>query len=208
MIGMYNNLSNPNGQGSQGSDPESQYQNRMQNMRILNPDLGKDMENKYLPGVGVSRVPVPDKLREELTARSDLSDKLAKLELFSREHSGTVLDKATINEGTTLARNAQDAYRRANAQGVFREAEKDFVEKSINSDPTSFFAKYRTLPGYQTTRKLNNDTIKQFYHAYGIKPFNSPQGNSNTIRVKLNSTGQTGTLPADQFDPKLYTKVD
>jgi hypothetical protein len=184
MTQMYGGLNQPQGQGNQGpTDVESQYQNQMQKMRILNPDLGKDMENKYLPGVGISRVPVPDKLREELAARADLSDKLAKLELFSKQHSGTVMDRAAINEGTTLARNAQDSYRRANAQGVFREAEKDFVEKSINSDPTSFLAKYRALPGYQTTRKLNNDTIKQFYHAYGIRPFQS-QG----------SQGQTATM--------------
>lgn len=178
MMGMYNELNNPGAKGESAGGEEAAYQNEMYRMRKLMPDLGKDMENKYLPGVGVARVPVPDKLREELAARSDLSDKLAKLELFSKQHSGEVLDRATINEGVTLARNAQDAYRRANAQGVFREAEKDFVEKSIKSDPTAFFAKYRSMPGYAETRRLNNDTIKQFYHSYGIRPFQEAQGES------------------------------
>lgn len=201
---MYNQMN-----GAHQTQPESAeqgYQDKMQNMRILNPDLGKDMEAKYLPNVGIARVPVPDKLREELTTRKDLSDKLAQLENFSREHSGS-LDPTTVARGRAMAAQVQDAYRTAHQQGVFKESEKKFLESVLSHDPTVFFSKVRALPGYQEARKFNDQTTKQFYKSYGIKPFDSGH-DSGQIRVKLNSSGQTGTIPANEFDPKIYSKVE
>lgn len=170
MAGMYEDLSKP---APKAGSQEEAYVNDMNRKRILLPDQGKVMEARYLPGVGVASREIPDKIRDELTARKDLSEKLAELENFSRKNSGTVMDRKIVNQGGALARNVQDAYRRANAQGVFKESEKDFVEKSIATDPTAFFAKYRTIPGYQTVRKMNDDTIKHYQKSYGVKPFQS-----------------------------------
>ena len=44
-----------------------------------------------------------------------------------------MLDRATINQGHTLAKTVQDAYRRANGQGVFRESEAEFVNSIIET---------------------------------------------------------------------------
>lgn len=175
--------------GPQQGGAEQSYQKRMEDMRILNPDLGKSMESKYLPKVGVATVPIPDKLREELTTRTDLSDKLARLEVFARQHQGTVMDRAVVNQGKALAASVQDGYRLAHQQGVFKESEKNFVGSIINADPTSFFAGARTLPGYKEARKLNDDTIKQYYKSYGIKPFQSEGA----------SEGQTATMGGVQY---------
>jgi hypothetical protein len=207
MSQMYGNMNQPNG-GAQSGSAEQQYQDRMQNMRVLNPDLGKDMQDKYLPGVGVSRVPVPDALREKLAAQSDLSDKLAKLELFANQHQGTVLDRAIVNQGKTLAADAQQAARVAGHQGVFKESDQKFLESMIDPDPTKFGAAIRTLPKYKQLRDSNNSTMKTYFKSYGVKPFESNSGpESGQMRVRLNSTGETGTIPVNEFDPKLYSKV-
>ena len=171
------------------SGEEQSYQQQMQNMRILNPDLGKDMENKYLPNVGVSRVPIPDKLREDLTTRKDLSDKLGQLEMFSKEHSGTMLNRAVVNQGHAMALQVQDAYRRGNAQGVFREAESKFVNSILGADPTSFFSNIRSIPGYTAARKFNDQTVQQYYKSYGIRPFS---GSSQSQQPKQQSGPQEG----------------
>lgn len=191
MMGMYgsmgpqknSNAENADISQSEVSPVEQAHQKRLADLQVLNPELYKTEEAKYIPGVGVTTKPMPDKVIEELTARKDLSQKLAELENFSREHSGTILDRAVINQGAALARGVQDAYRRGNAQGVFREAEKDFVEKSISSDPTKFFSKYRSIPGYQQVRKMNDDTIKTYDKAYGLKPFNSPQADMSNVQT-------------------------
>lgn len=205
---------NPQSPGSQGpSSAEQNYQQEMdktRQMAMVNPSFAeraKDMEARYLPGVGASRIPVPDKLREEISTRKDLSDKLAQLELFSKEHQGTVLDRSIVNQGKAMAAQVQDAYRTAHQQGVFKESEKNFVGSILNADPTAFLANVRTLPGYRQARKFNDETVKQYYKSYGIKPF-SGHSEGNTIRVKLNSTGQTGTIPANEYDPKKYTKEE
>lgn len=188
MSQMYNEMGNAK---AQPTSAEQAYQDRMQNMRVLNPDLGKDMENKYLPGVGASRVPVPDKLREELSTRKDLSDKLAQLELYAKKHSGS-LDPATVAQGKAMAAQVQDAYRTAHQQGVFKESEKNFLESVLHSDPTAFWASARTLPGYRQARKFNDDTVKQYYKSYGIKPFSGEQQGSS-------ESGQTATMGGVQY---------
>lgn len=173
---MFNQMAAPQ---VPASNAEQGYQDKMQNMRILNPDLGKDMEAKYLPGVGIARVPVPDKLREELAMRKDLSDKLSQLENYSRENSGS-LDPTVIKRGKAMAAQVQDAYRTAHQQGVFKESEKNFLESVLKADPTVFFSKVRALPGYQEARKFNDQTVKQYYKSYGIKPFASQQESGET----------------------------
>lgn len=170
---MYEGMSGPQ---QVSNDAEQAYQQRMEHMRVLNPDLGKDMENKYLPGVGASRVPVPDKLREEISTRKDLSDKLAQLEIFAKKHQGTTMDRSIVNQGKAMAAQVQDAYRTAHQQGVFKESEKNFLESILHADPTAFLADIRTIPGYRQARKFNDETVKQYYKSYGIKPFEGHSG--------------------------------
>ena len=166
---------NSGGIGGMSPD-EAQFKHQLQNMRILNPEVGKELESKYLPGVGIASRQVPETLVEQLAARKDLSDKLAQLENFADQNSGTIFNRAIVNQGTALAQSAQDAYRQANKQGVFREAEKEFVNSMLNKDPTAFFTGYRHVPGYIQLRKSNNDTLKQYYKAYGIQPFGAGSG--------------------------------
>ncbi len=193
MTHMYQSMGKQS--SSQGGDAEASHQKMLSDLAVLNPERYKIEEAKYLPGIGIAVKPVPEKVVDEITARKDLSEKLAELENFSREHSGTVLDRKIVNQGAALARNVQDAYRRGNAQGVFKESEKNFVEQSINSDPTAFFSKVRTLPGYQTVRKLNDDTIKHYQKAYGVKPFQQQsQGNQNQAAMEW--------LQANPNDPR------
>lgn len=180
--------------GAQPTSGEDNFNKNLNMVRVMNPAMGKELESRYVPGVGLASNPISEKSRDELIARQNLSSNLAKLENFSRQHSGTVLDRKTINEGAALARNVQDIYRRANAQGVFREAEKDFVEKSIATDPTAFFSKYRTIPGYAETRKINNSSLEALKSGLGIKQFNQGQQAPQSQPRSIVQNGFTYTL--------------
>lgn len=194
LKGMYDEM-NGAGSGKPKSNSEASFVEDMNRKRLLLPDQGKVMESRYLPGVGVASREIPDKVREELITRKDLSEKIAELENFARKNSGTLFDRKIVNQGKALAANVQDAYRRGNQQGVFKPSEAEFVNKSINEDPTAYFSKYRNIPGYQTARKLNEDTVKLYQKSYGVKPFQEEQsGNQNQAAMEW--------LKANSNDPR------
>jgi hypothetical protein len=152
-------------QGAQGN-PEAM----LSALRVLNPAAAKEIEGRYIPGVGMATIPVEQKVRDELAIRNELDQKLSKLERFAKEHEGTTLDRGIVNQGRTLAQDVQDVYRRANGQGVFREGEAKFVNSMISADPTSFWAKGRTLPGYEQIRRGNQVALQNRLRSVGIKP--------------------------------------
>lgn len=178
MMGMYGSMGKP----SQGGSEEQQFQQKLNNEAVLAPERYKIDEAKYLPGIGVAAKPVPDAVVDKLNASHDLANKLAQLENFSREHSNLkdVATPSVQQTGHALANDVINSYRTATHQGVFKEADQDFLEKGFPMDPTVLFAQYRTLPSYRELRKLTNDSINVYHKAYGVKPFNGAgQGGQN-----------------------------
>ncbi len=161
--------------GVHGSGTEEAFNNKMNTLRMLKPDFAKDLEAKYLPGIGVASVPVPEKQRDKIVASKALSRKLAELENFSREHSGTIFDPAVKAKGHALANDVISSYRIATDQGVFKPSDQAFLEKSLPMDPTAFFAKYRTIPAYKEVRRLTDESVDQIQKSYGVKPFGQSQ---------------------------------
>lgn len=181
MIGMYGSM----GRGQPSSSQEQAYQQHMQQMRMMNPELGKDMEAKYLPGVGIAAKEVPQDMIQKLAAGKDLSNKLQNLENFAKQHQGTVLDRATVTQGQVLAADAQQAARVAGHQGVYKESDQKFLESMIDSDPTKFMASVRTIPKYRTLRQQNESTMNTMYKSYGVKPFqdSAPQQQGSQVEA-------------------------
>lgn len=162
--------------GQAGSnDSESAFKAQTQYLRMSGQDaLAKDMEAKHVPGVGQASREVPAEAMKELIGRQDLQHKLHDLQAFSEKHSGDITP-AVVAEGKAKAALVQDAYRRANAQGVFKESEKDFVETILHADPTQFFAKYRAQKGYQQAIRDNMDSLNNLKQAYGLPTQEAPQ---------------------------------
>lgn len=156
--------STPQG-GSQA--PASSAENMLPYLRVLNPESAKEMESRLIPGVGMATIPVPDKVRDELSGRASLQDQVHNLRMWSRQHSGD-LNPADRAYGQALASSVQDAYRRANGQGVFREAEANFVKGIVADDPTTFFNKYRTDPKYKALEDSNNMALNGLKKSYGL----------------------------------------
>jgi len=169
MMGMYQSM----GKGPGGGSPEDAYKKQLSDLSVLAPERYKIEEAKYIPNVGVASQPLPEKMRDELVSRHDLSEKLARLESFAKAHAGTTMDRATVNEGKVLAGEAQNAYRTGTHQGVFKEGDQKFIESLIPSDPTAYFGNTRTLPRYRQLRDSNNSSIQLIHKSYGVKPFQS-----------------------------------
>lgn len=175
MIGqmaMRRTLLNSMSQGDM-RDPKNMGQ-MLQAMRVYNPEMAKEYESRAIPGIGFAQIPIPTEERNSLISRIDLQQKLQKLEQFAKTHSGS-MSPSDIGYGGALARGVQDAYRQANKQGVFKESEKDFVEKSIATDPTKFFNKYRALPAYKAVMEGNLGTLQNMASHYGFQVPNASQ---------------------------------
>lgn len=155
-------------QGAEGS--EAGFKSQLQAFRQLDPARAKEMESRYIPGVGIASKPIAEKAVEQIAARKSLNNQIQELIDFANKNSGSVNLKV-VNEGKALAAQVQDAYRRANGQGVFREAESNFVKTIIDSDPTKFFKNLRTVPKYQQALKVNNIELQNLYKAHGVEPF-------------------------------------
>lgn len=160
MMGAMNS-----GEGPGANDKTAQL---ISVLRMTNPELAKSYESRFIPTVGLAQVPVPDKVREELVSRHNLDGAIADLRKFSEDHQGTVLDRASVAEGKAKSALVQDMYRRANAQGVFREAEKDFVETIVDQDPTKFFASWRIDPKYRALEEDNLRQMEGVKKSYGL----------------------------------------
>jgi hypothetical protein len=156
-------------------DPEAAFKAQTQYLRMNgNEAMAKDMEAKHVAGVGQADREVDQKDRSEMTSRQDLANKIADLQQFAAKNSGS-FDPAIVNQGAAKAALVQDAYRRANAQGVFREAEKDFVSSIASPNPTQLFEKYRAGQGYQEMGRDNLGTLNNLRQSYGLPAAFMPQ---------------------------------
>lgn len=150
-----------------GGDQDDQIAHRIQSLRVINPKMAESLEKRYVPGIGVSSVEVPDKVRGELAARQDLQNQVHNLRIWAQENAGT-LNPAKIQEGRTLAKLVQDKVRSANGQGVFREAEANFINSIVDQDPTKFLNSFRTDPKYKALEDSNLSTMNTLKSNYGL----------------------------------------
>lgn len=158
--------------GQAGGSPEviSQVLNQLS---ITDPKGAEEFRKRYVPTVGLASIEVPEKVRETIIARKSLGSAVADLRAFAKAHSGEMLDRAIINEGRTKASLVQDAYRRANNQGVFKESEASFVQGIVDSDPTRFFSTWRTDPKYKALEQGNHKELNDLERGYGLPPSKS-----------------------------------
>lgn len=138
-------------------------------MRMMNPERAKEMESRFVPGAGFASIPVPQEARKEITLRKNFDDKMKQLESFSIKHQGTVMDRAVVNTGKTMAADAQNAARAAMDGGVWKPGEQSFINTLVAEDPTAFFANIRTLPKYKAMRSTNASSLGNLYKNYGLK---------------------------------------
>lgn len=155
--------------GQQGSEQKFQQENAL--LRSMPGEegakLAKDRESKHVAGVGQASREVPDNVLKELTARADFDNAIRDLQEFAHRNSGS-FNPATIKEGSAKARIVQDKARQANAQGVFKESENEFMNSIINDNPTQLFERYRAGKGYEEARKSNLNQLNSMKRIYGL----------------------------------------
>lgn len=172
------NLANSSG-GQQSPEAVNQM---ISYMRMTNPEQAKEMESRFVPGVGLASVPIPQEARTEMIGKQNFDQMAQHYVQWAKQNAGS-LNPAKINEGATMAAELQGAYRMAIKGGTFKEGEQEFIEKLIPSDPAQFAASIRTLPKLQALVSSNQAQLNQLKKGYGLPGQQTQQSNEPEIKT-------------------------
>lgn len=174
-----------------GGSPES-VEHMLGYMRVANPEMAKEMEARYVPGVGLASVPVPPAVREQLVMKQQFGNAVANMRKWASEHSGS-LSPTDINTGKAMSANVQNLYREAINGGVFKAGEQNFINGIIDNDPTKFFNNIRVLPKLDQAARENESSLNI------LKKSNGLPVKQNTVAQQQHSLeGKTATNAAGQ----------
>lgn len=149
-----------------GNDPDA-VGRMLPALRVMNPEMAKEMEGRYVPGIGMASIPLTAEVRSQLVARQQLDKAANELRSFAQKHSGS-LDPAIIAEGRTRAAELQSMYRNSINGGVFKKGEQEFIGNIINDDPTAFFNKFRVDPKFKAIIDTNAQQLNSLKSANGL----------------------------------------
>lgn len=152
---------------SNGSTDPNTIEHMLGYMRVVNPEMAKEMQTRYVPGMGLATTPVPQEVRSQLVGKQQFGAALEDLKKFAVQHSGSMSPSAIL-EGQTKAANVQNMYREAMNGGVFKKGEQEFIGSIIDSDPTKFFNKIRVLPKLVEAGRENQMSLNILKKGYGL----------------------------------------
>lgn len=194
---MMNLASNPN-QSPQAVDHMLGY------MRMVNPEQAKEMESRYVPGVGLASTPIPAEVRSQLISKQQFGQAVQDLKSWSAKNSGS-LSPSAIAEGRTKAANVQNLYRQGINGGVFKQGEQSFINGIIDSSPDKFFNNIRVLPKLNEAARENDSSLNILKRGYGLPTLAAPQQSSASGNPPMqdSSTARAwATDPKNAKDPR------
>ena len=174
--------------------PEDQFQTQQRMLRMSgNKDLAEDNETKHIPGfIGKASAPMTPDEKDDLTKFVGFDQQLGRYTDWAKQHSGILPDTpgniAIINQGKTLARNLQSAYRENLLNTVYKAGEQPLLDQTIDSDPTKFLNKWRVIPQLDALRQENMSQLNTAAISKGFKGYQG-SGQQPTPQYKM-SGGQ------------------
>lgn len=164
---------------------EAGYRNNLHQTQAIDPKLGKEKEEKYIPGVGVASIKIPDKERTEIRKLGEYKDLVTKAQDFTNR-MGTVgaISPESRAEAESL-KNMLTA-RMNDTTGLTRLTHNEVeLYKGIVGDLGSFNFGGLT----QKMKDLKEATEKGYKNqldSLGVVPFNKPD-QSSVAKQWLNS---------------------
>lgn len=153
------------GQG-QGGGADDQTGQRLQAMRMFAPEKAKELEERYVPGIGVSSVKVPDNVRQEMASKQNLIKTATDLMDYSKTHSNIIPGTPEYRYGVAKSMAVQQQVREGMLGTVFRESEKPLLEKFVNENPAGAFKAFNTQPKLRAildNAQMSLNTTKKMY---------------------------------------------
>lgn len=176
----------PSGQAGQDARAD-QY---LRVSRVLAPDQAKEFESRYIPGVGVSSVPLEPKDRETLQKKTELQSMLNEADDYLKQ-SGTMAVMPEFRaKGTALQNRINLRMGELADLTRFTPEENKIYQRSVpDLTGTHFTGSDQAL--LDGLRQENNDSLNTFYKQKGLKV--APAGSEERVTV-IAPSGKSGTI--------------
>ena len=135
--------------------------------------MAKDLESRIVPGVGTAGIPVPQSVREQLTAHQDLDTTIRDLKHFVDTHTTLVPGTPEYNVGAQKSMDLQTKVRSGKLKTVYREGEQPLLDKFVSSNPAGMFKYLRTTPQLNELLGSNTRSMNVLKKSYQLP---TPQG--------------------------------
>lgn len=171
---------------AQGGPQNSQAIDKMLGyMRVVNPQMAKEMEARYVPGVGMASIPVPDKVREDLAAHEKLQSAGQDLLQYSKTHTNLIPGTAEYNAGVQKSTILQQFVREGLLGTVFRDSEKPLLKEFVDANPAGALKMVSSQPKLRTLLESNAMSMDVTRKQYGLPPAARPQQPQQTPQAAL-----------------------
>jgi hypothetical protein len=157
---------------AQGGNSQS-VEHMLQYMRVVNPEMAKEMEGRYVPGVGLATIPVPADIRQKITDHEDMTAAIKDLQRFVNTHSTIVPGTPDYNVGQQKALVLQSAVREGKLGTVYREGEQPLLDKFVNSNPAGAMKMLKTIPQLKELLSSNERSGNILKKQYGLPVHNA-----------------------------------
>lgn len=145
-------------------------------MRVVNPEMAKEMESRYVPGVGMSpTTPVPQDVRQQLIAKQTLHNSASDLLNYAQTHTNIIPGTKEYNIGAQKAEIVRQYIREGMLGTVFRDSEKPLLQKFLDDNPAGPLKDISAIPKLKTILDSNNLSMNAIKHAYKLPETQLPR---------------------------------
>lgn len=164
-----------------GTQNEGSFNHLLAYMRQTDPEKAKEMESRYVPGVGLSpTTPVPEGVKSQIIASKNVNDMFNKTLDFAK----TPIPKNPAdylkykNSAETLQQQLIGNIKQAQHDGVYKESEAEFLLKQIGDSPASMFRSVNTIPKIKELQQIKQMEYKNLLNTYNLPQKALPQTSS------------------------------
>lgn len=161
-----------------GGNPES-IDHMLGYMRVVNPEMAKEMQSRYVPGVGLGQTPVPEAVRSEIVSHKKLDDAAKDLLSFTQNHTTINPMSSDYKIGAQKALVVQQMIREGMLGTVFRESEKPLLNKMLDENPAGVMKMISTEPKLRTILEANQAQLNALKQSYGLPVQQAAQSNQS-----------------------------
>ncbi len=186
------------GAPSWDSNKDMHMQTLIGRQMALDPAKAKEISDRYVPGVGISAIPVEKSTRDSLVAHKELDDAAKDLLDFANKHTGS-FDPRVVATGAQKAQLLQSKYRESVFNTVYKAGEQPLLEKVVGNDPTSIWNHFGNIPKIEEIIRANERNQNTIKKTAGL-PVSQPQQQQAPGRILHNpKTGEKIQLVNGQW---------
>jgi hypothetical protein len=151
-----------------GTGDDQSIQHMLGYMQAVNPKAAEEMRGRYVPGVGMASVNVPQDVRQQLVNGQTLQNTAQDVLNYSHTHTNIIPGTPEYNVGVQKAAILQQRIREGLLGTVFRESEKPLLNQFVDNNPAGAFKTISSDPKLRTILEANQAQMNTLKSNYGF----------------------------------------